>query len=144
MATATLIQATVEVVGKVKEGNFGPYCPVLFKLADGSEQWKSYKPSAPELGQLRKGQTYQMVKVGDELKLVDPAQTPTATPAAPSDPYRLSDELKRSIATYASEQIKAFKFIYNAVGNEFEGVSAEDQRTIATTIYLQTQRKFGL
>jgi hypothetical protein len=148
MATATLTTAICEVVGREKAGEYGPYHPVLFNLPDGSQKWKSFKPDAPELQWLRKGQSYQAVVIGDEFKLIEPppAQTPTRPhqPATPST--AIPDDQKQVIASYVLQQSKLFRFCWDEVGRQFEAeeLTEESHRTIATTLFIQVGRKFNL
>lgn len=149
MATATLIQATCETVGREKEGQYGPYRPVLFNLPNGEQKWKSYKPDAPELQWLRKGQTYQAVIVGDEFKLIEPtsAPPPATRPQQPATPSTaIPDDQKAAIAGYVLQQSKLFHFCWDQVGREFEAedLTEESHRTIATTLFIQVGRKFNL
>ncbi|MEP0911791.1 hypothetical protein NDI45_12795 [Leptolyngbya sp. GB1-A1] len=152
MATATLIEGTIEVIGREKNGQYGPYKPVLFKLADGSEIWKSYKPDAPELAQLRKGQTYQLVKVGDEIKLVAPGQstpqaqatTPPIAPAHQTDPYRMGDDQKRDVAAYVSQMGDLLAYCRNVAQQKLGDVEEETIRTSTASLFITAQRKFNL
>lgn len=62
------ITATIEVIGKLKEGDYGPYRPVLFldhAQTPGSEAAKIWKSlSEEETAPLRKGMKVQLVPAG--------------------------------------------------------------------------------
>lgn len=60
----------------------------------------------------------------------------------------MSNDTKREIADYLQENINLYFFAYKEIekkaNNENIDLTQEDKRTIATTMYLSTQRKFNL
>ncbi|MGB3496510.1 MAG: hypothetical protein WBA57_27530 [Elainellaceae cyanobacterium] len=145
MPTQTLINATLETIGRPKQSKFENkpnYRPLLFTLPDGSQRWKSYAVDAQELTWLTRGQTYQAVISGDDFNIVQPSG---AAPApAPAPGATIPADQKRAIATYIQEQSKLFGYCYQQAQAELPGLSEESHRAIAETLYIQAARKFQL
>ena len=95
------ITATIEVIGKLKEGDYGPYRPVLFldhAQAPGSEAAKIWKSlSEEEAEPLRKGMKVQLVPAGTgkngkekhSIVLLEEGAAPVS-PAPPRQPASTS------------------------------------------------------
>ncbi|TRU84802.1 MAG: hypothetical protein EWV76_03780 [Microcystis novacekii Mn_MB_F_20050700_S1] len=56
----------------------------------------------------------------------------------------LSSTQKREIATYIGDMADLFNFCLKTVDQRVENIDADDRRAIATTLYLSTQKQFGL
>jgi len=62
-------------------------------------------------------------------------------PAAPSQ--GIDPDTKRAIADYVTEQAKLFGFCLSQAST-IQGLQPDDIRPVATTLYLATQKRFGL
>lgn len=66
------INARVEVIGKVKQGEYGPYRSVLFidlsqpEGAETAKLWKSFNDNDETVAQLSKGSRVQLVPSGKD------------------------------------------------------------------------------
>ena len=73
-----------------------------------------------------------------DMKAPTVPTTPQPTPSQGIDP-----DTKRAIADYVTEQAKLFGFCLSQAAT-IQGIQAEDIRPVATTLYLATQKRFGL
>ena len=155
----TAIIATVELVTAPKEGQYGPYCSVLFKDESGEKIWKSFDPDSEELTYLAKGTKVQLVpagerngKVSHNIVLLESAQAGQSNrnddqpPQLPPSKSGMSPELKRQIAAYIDEQSDLLRFCWITAKVKLENIATDEEsfRTAASTLYLSAQRKFGL
>lgn len=148
------ITAKVEVIGKLKEGNYGPYRSVLFldqSQPEGTEEAKIWKSLTEEEAMpLTKGAMVQLVPAGQDKNGNDRhnivlMNSPTATaPASPVSPGLTADQ-KRAIATFGTDIIAAYKFLYERAKAELEplGASEETIRAAASSALIACQRKLG-
>ncbi len=112
----TPITARVEVIGKLKEGNYGPYRSCLFvdqSQPEGSEESKIWKSlTDEESAPLVKGAIVQLVPAGKDksgndkhnIVLLDSPTTPPP-PAAQTATPRLTNDQKRAIATFGGDMV---------------------------------------
>lgn len=146
MTVGTMISAVCEVIGRLKDGQYGPYHPVLFKGNDGLEFWKSYKPSDQELELISKGKTYSFVvlpgKSGKpDYKLIDaptaiaqPVATPTAAPI--STPSERDRKLAR-----VDELVNQYVYVYGKFSDR--GLPAEAVQAFTSGVMIQMNREFA-
>ena len=159
------ITAKVEVIGKLKESSFQPgqyYRSVLFidkSQPEGSEAAKIWKSlSDQECEGLAKGGAVQLVPAGTDkngkdkhniVLLGDSNQA--AIKSSPDDTPPVSEwspEQKRAIASYVENQADLLGFCLKVSREKFANPnsplvqSEESIRTLATTLYITTQRKF--
>jgi hypothetical protein len=148
---------TVEVIGKAKESSYEQgkfYYPTLFRLegsqGDDGKVWKNL--SDAEISQITRGDRIQLVETGKDksgkpkhnIVLLNSSPGPIASKQTVATEQGLSPEQKRAIATHITEQAKLFKFCFETVSQNIEGLSEDSQRAIATTLYIQTGKKFNL
>ena len=156
MPTATLAICTCETIGRPKESKYEgkpPYRPVLFKLADGTQKWKSYNEDAPELTWLKKGAQYQCTLTGDDFTIIEPTQdgppaatsAPQAAPTQPTGPT-LTDDQKRQIAAYICDLAPLYAYCYQQSKAQLEPHGAPDGaiQAGASSLFIAAQRKFNL
>ncbi len=154
------ITATVEFITKEKEGEFGPYRSVLFldenKSGEEAKIWKSFDPSAEELALLTKGARVQLVesgksksgKISHNIVLLERMAAPTIPTSPPPTTHQgvvLHPDQKRAIASFGSDIIAAYKFLYQQARKELEplGASEETIRAAASSALIACQRKLG-
>lgn len=120
LTAAQKIAAVVEVIGHERDGEFGPYRPVLFIRSDrpkGTEEskvWKSLKPD--DALQFRKGQEVNLIpterkgKATWDIELLEsPPAVPPAPPAVPPA-TGLDPATKRAIAADITELANLYAF----------------------------------
>ncbi len=156
----TPITAVVEVIGKPKESTFTPgqhYYPVLFLDAalqgDAAKIWKNLTDE--EVAQLRKGDRVQLVPIGqdkqgkDKHQIVklggEPVPLSQVTPQASPSDVGMTADLKRAIAGYVEDMGNLYSFCLD-VAQKKVGAScdAETVRCMASSLFIASQRKFGL
>ena len=163
------ITATVEVIGKLKDGNYGPYRSVLFLDqaqpvgSEASKIWKSL--SEAEAAPLSKGARVQLVPAGKDRSGKDKhnivlleGQTqavsastgqpqspipPTPAPVRPSKiPPTWTDEQKREMSAAICDHADVLRFCLEVVQHKFAGVAEpREYRAIATTLYIQMMKQ---
>ena len=159
------ITAKVEVIGKLKESSFQPgqyYRSVLFidkSQPEGSEAAKIWKSlSDLECEGLAKGGAVQLIPAGADKNGKDKHNivllgdsNPAAIKSSPDDTPPVSEwssEQKRAIASYVEGQADLLGFCLKVSREKFANLpsplvaSEESIRTLATTLYITTQRKF--
>lgn len=149
----TAITARVEVIGKLKNGQFGEYRPVLFidlSKPEGAEEAKIWKNlSVEECAPLHKGQSVQLVPVGQDqngnLKHNILLMESPAAPQASSADSQLSADRKREIAAYVTQMADLLKFCRDtAVAKLGSDVGEETIRATTSSLFISCQRKFHL
>jgi hypothetical protein len=143
MPTATLTTCTLEVIARPKPSRYEgkpDYRPCLFKLADGTEKWKSYNEGSAELTWLKQGQTYQAAIAADgELTLIQPtgqaAPAPVATPAVPQ---------AQAIGEYLDKMAALYAACYRRAATNLDGAPDAAIQAAASTVFISATRKFGL
>ena len=155
------ITAKVEVIGKLKESSFQPgqyYRSVLFidkSQPEGSEAAKIWKSlSNPECEGLAKGGAVQLVPAGTDKNGKDKHNivllgdsNPTSLKSSPDDTPPVGEwtpEQKRAITSYVENQANLLSFCLKISRENFSPLvqSEESIRTLATTLYITTQRRF--
>lgn len=156
----TPVTAIVEFITKEKAGEFGPYRSVLFldesKSGDDAKIWKSFDPDSEELALLTKGARVQLIesgktksgKLSHNIVLLDSPPAPTVAPVPtmpPANTASLTPEEKRAIATFGTDIIKAYAFLYGEAQRALEplGASEETIRAAASSALIACQRKLG-
>ena len=161
------ITATVEVIGKLKDGNYGPYRSVLFldqAQPAGSEVAKIWKSlSEAEAAPLSKGARVQLVPAGKDRSgkdkhnivllegqavstpVVQPQSPipPTPVPIRPSKiPPTWTDEQKREMSAAICDHADVLRFCLEVVQHKFAAVAEpREYRAIATTLYIQMMQQ---
>jgi hypothetical protein len=150
--SAQIVQATCKYpAGQPRQGKYGEYISALF--------------TAPECGDVRifgdpTDDLLKSIKRGQKVWLIDNNRGGYKLAAAPAidstsgdgdrltqaQSFEQSADRKGQILTYIQSHTRLFKTCYLRASEEMaEFVLDEDNlRCIATTIYIQTQRKFDL
>lgn len=169
LSAANKVPAVVAVVGQIKEGDYGPYRPVLLERRGwirGSEEakvWKSLKPE--ESGLLRKGQSVWLIPVvrkGIQTWDIEPIDDQVAAPvsAAPtkSAPHYegLSDDKKKAIASHIDDMSRVYAYCLRQARKalspapvpegqpEPESPTSEQIQACASSLFIAASRKFNL
>lgn len=145
------INARVEVIGKVKQGEYGPYRSVLFideSLPEGSEAgklWKSFNDDDQTVSQLSKGSRVQLVPAGKDKSGKDKhniliAQKSPMVESKPTESGWTLEE-KRAIASKVNQNADLLAYCLQTARAKFgDLVGAEDIRALAITLFLQADR----
>lgn len=146
----TPIFCKVEVIGKIKEGNYGPYRPVLFvdlTKPDGSESGKIWKSlTEEEAAPLEKGFLVQLVPAGqdkagnDKHNIVIVKDPPAALPTMPMPSSDKSGNLwtnnqKRQMAGRAQQYLGFMEFCLKQTRQKFPDLSEEAIAVLACKLF---------
>jgi hypothetical protein len=153
----TTINAVVEHVTDLKEGQYGVYKSVLFVTPQGESIWKSFSPDSPEMNILAKGTQVRLIPNGSTksgkprhvIELVDSSLPPNAAGgqvAQEKQGSSLSDDQKRAIAAYIAEQTQIYRFCYGEAVRALQGMGAQEGvfQSCAYSLFSAAQRKFDL
>jgi hypothetical protein len=148
----TPITAKVEVIGKVKQGNYGDYHSVLFadqSKPEGSEEgkiWKNFDAEDETLKLLRKGAIVQLVPAGKDkngkekhsIVLMGAPQTQTEPDPTEQQPV-ITSAVKRALAQDVETSAKFYRYCYETAQQQMKGLvdDPSELRAIATTLFLQ-------
>lgn len=151
------ITAKVEVIGKLKTGNYGKYRSVLFldqSQPQGSEAAKIWKSlSEEEAKDLTQGAIVQLVPAGKDRNGKDKhnilridanpshaAQQAIHRPECISATW--SDEQKLALSAQICDHADLLRFCLEVAHKKFAGLADQrDFRALATTLYLQILRQ---
>ncbi len=144
------ITATVEAVSKEKEGDFGPYRSVLFRLESGEEFWKSYAIVSKELGYLVKGFSVCLEMDGEKHgkphykiatsapAVVKPAPKTPASPRTQTAPIAHGNPHNVTLVQKADDLARFYRYCHDLAMREMSGeVPAEGAIPIALAIFQQ-------
>lgn len=151
------ITAKVEVIGKLKTGNYGKYRSVLFldqSQPQGSESAKIWKSlSEEEVKDLAQGAIVQLVPAGKDrngkdkhnILRIDTNSSP-ATKRVIHRPSNIgstwSDEQKLALSAQICDHADLLRFCLEVAHEKFAGFADQrDFRALATTLYLQVLRQ---
>jgi hypothetical protein len=56
----------------------------------------------------------------------------------------MNNETKKQVASYVTEMANLFNFCLKQIDISVENITLEDQRAIATTMFISCQKKYGL
>ena len=149
------ILATVAAIGKVKEGDYGPYQSILFEapqLPDG-KVWRSMNPE--QAAAFTRGQQAYLVpttnKAGKpswdiELLGDTPPQPPPQPAAAATGGPTIPDDRKRAIASYISDLAPLYGYCYQQAHSQLEphGASQDAVQAAASALFDSAVRRFSL
>ena len=81
-----------------------------------------------------------------KINLVDnPSPAPIAPKTDNKPTYQgMDNETKKQVASYVTEMTRLFDFCLKQVDMTVENITPNDRRAIATTMFLATQKKYGL
>lgn len=159
------IAAKIEVIGRPRESSYEAgkfYYPTLFidlSQPEGSEAAKIWKNlTEDEVSQIQKGDRVQLISVGKDksgkdkhnivlLSQSSPSAVKSSADNTPSASEWTPDQ-KRAIASFVEDQADLLGFCLKVSREKFANpqnplVETEDSiRTLATSLYITTQRKF--
>lgn len=154
---ASKIEAHVEHITTLKQGQWGEYRSVLFLRSDrdGDEAkvWRSFKPH--EVNQFHKGQAVNLIPTHRDgrqtwdIELVDTPQhsdissPPKHTQPQPDKPV-LTDEQKVAIAAYVDQMADLYVYCFSTANTKLDGAAEETVRAAASSLFISAQRKFHL
>lgn len=160
------IAAKIEVIGRPRESSYEAgkfYYPTLFidlSQPEGSEAAKIWKNlTEDEVSQIQKGDRVQLISVGKDKSGKDKHNIVLLGDSSPSAVKSSADETppvscewtpdqKRAIASYVEDQADLLGFCLKVSREKFANphnplVETEESiRTLATSLYITTQRKF--
>jgi hypothetical protein len=155
------VEAVIEFVTDLKEGQYGVYKSVLFKTSDGEKIWKSFPLDSEELSILSKGARVRLIPNGSTrsgkpshvIELVDggAAKLDTVSNGQNSEHLGkptdgLTDDQKRQIAAYIEQMGTLYRFAYGQAAQHLKGMTDEPDtlRSCAATLFIAAQRRFNL
>ncbi|AFY71463.1 hypothetical protein Pse7367_3218 [Thalassoporum mexicanum PCC 7367] len=150
--SAQIVQATCKYpTGQPRQGKYGEYISALFNAPEFGDVRIFGNPDDDLLKSIKKGQKVWLVdnnRGGYKLAAapaMDSSNGNGDRSAQPQSPEQ-SENRKGQILAYIQSHTRLFKTCYLRASEEMaEFVMDEDNlRCIATTIYIQTQRKFDL
>jgi hypothetical protein len=159
------IAAKIEVIGRPRESSYEAgkfYYPTLFidlSQPEGAEAAKIWKNlSEDEVSQIQKGDRVQLISVGKDKSGKDKHNivlvndnSPAAVKSSADDTPPASEwtpDQKRAIASFVEDQADLLGFCLKVSREKFANpqnplVETEESiRTLATSLYITTQRKF--
>jgi hypothetical protein len=147
------ITATVEAISKEKEGDFGPYRSVLFRLESGEEFWKSYAIVSKELTYLVKGFPVCLEMDGEKNGkphykiatsapgVIKPAPKTSAPPRTQTSPQNYGNSHRPESVTLvqrADDLARFYRYCHDLAMREMCGeVPADGAIPIALAIFQQ-------
>ncbi len=132
--------------GKVFQSDWGERQNIVVEMDDGSEEKLYFAAGRQPHASLKRGQSVAILFEGGKRRLL--VNDKPDTPTQPSQPqYQgLTPDTKRAIANYVQDQADLLGFCLKTASEKFsEQVETEESlRTLATTLFIATQRHFGL
>lgn len=139
LLTATLTKPARQVTTK-----YGDRTVADVRLPDGTETALWRPANDQTLANLHQGQAVTVAKDSKgKVNLIDSAPTDSTVATIPIQTTGLDPDTKRAIADYVTEQAKLFGFCLSQAST-IQGITQEDIRPVATTLYLSTQKRFNL
>ena len=132
--------------GKVFQSDWGERQNIVVEMDDGSEEKLYFAAGRQPHASLKRGQSVAILFEGGKRRLVvsDKPNTPTEPPQPAYQ--KLTPDQKRAIANYIQDQAKLMRFCLETARENFSDQieTEESLRTLATTLFIATQRHFGL
>ncbi len=134
--------------GKVFQSDWGERQNIVVEMDDGSTEKLYFAAGRQPHASLKRGQSVAVLFEGGKRRLVvsDKPDTPTQ-PSQPQPQYQgLTPDTKRAIANYIQDQAKLMRYCLETARENFSDQieTEESLRTLATTLFIATQRHFGL
>ncbi len=132
--------------GKVFQSDWGERQNIVVEMDDGSEEKLYFAAGRQPHASLKRGQSVAILFEGGKRRLLvnDKPDIPTEPPQPAYQ--ELTPDTKRAIANYVQDQADLLGFCLKMAsekfGNQIE--TEESLRTLATTLFIATQRHFGL
>ncbi len=132
--------------GKVFVSDWGERQNIVVEMDDGSTEKLYFAAGRQPHASLKRGQQVQVLYENGKRRLLvnDKPDTPTEPPQPAYQ--ELTPDQKRAIANYVQDQADLLGFCLKTASEKFsEQVETEESlRTLATTLFIATQRHFGL
>ena len=118
---------------------------IVLSMDDGSEERLYFAAGRTPHSTLTKGSTVQLIYSEREGKTTRQLAIPQSAPSPTPQPD-LSPEQKKMIASYVESQADLLAFCLDTANKKFtDKVQTEESiRTLAITLYINTQRQFNL
>jgi hypothetical protein len=100
-------------------------------------------PNSPITLTLDSKGKYNLVENPSIAGLGQPSPLPQQ-PTTKKEDSTLSPTQKREIATYIGDMADLFNFCLKTVDQRVENIDADDRRAIATTLFIQATKQFGI
>ena len=131
---------------KVFQSDWGERQNIVVEMDDGSTEKLYFEKGRQPHASLKRGQSVAILFEGGKRRLVvsDKPNTPTEPPQPAYQ--KLTPDQKRAIANYIQDQAKLMRFCLETARENFSDQieTEESLRTLATTLFIATQRHFGL
>ncbi len=132
--------------GKVFQSDWGERQNIVVEMDDGTEERLYFEKGRQPHASLKRGQQVQLLFENGKRRLV--VSDKPDTPAEPPQPayQELTPDQKRAIANYIQDQAKLMRYCLETARENFSDQieTEESLRTLATTLFIATQRHFGL
>ncbi len=133
---------------KVFQSDWGERQNIVVEMDDGTEEKLYFAAGRQPHASLKRGEPVQVLYEGGKRRLLvnDKPDTPIQQPQPQPQYQGLTPDQKRAIANYIQDQAKLMRYCLETARENFsEQVETEESiRTLATTLFIATQRHFGL
>ena len=134
--------------GKVFQFDWGERQNIVVEMDDGTEEKLYFEKGRQPHASLKRGESVKILFENGKRRLVvsDQQNPPTQQPQPQHQYQGLTPGTKRAIANYIQDQAKLMRYCLETARENFsEQVETEESlRTLATTLFIATQRHFGL
>ena len=134
--------------GKVFQSDWGERQNIVVEMDDGTEEKLYFAAGRQPHASLKRGQQVQILfENGKRRLVVSDKPNPPNGPSQPQPQYQgLTPDTKRAIANYVCDQADLLGFCLKTAKEKFsDQVETEESiRTLATTLFIATSRRFGL
>ncbi len=132
--------------GKVFQSDWGERQNIVVEMDDGSEEKLYFAAGRQPHASLKRGQSVAILFEGGKRRLVVNDKPANQQPEPQPQYQELTPDQKRAIAAYVCDVADLLGFCLKTAsekfGNQIE--TEESLRTLATTLFIATQRHFGL
>ena len=132
--------------GKVFQSDWGERQNIVVEMDDGTEEKLYFAAGRQPHASLKRGQQVQVLFENGKRRLVVSDKPDTTCPEPQPQYQGLTPDTKRAIANYIQDQAKLMRFCLETARENFSDQieTEESLRTLATTLFIATQRHFGL
>ena len=132
--------------GKVFVSDWGERQNIVVEMDDGSTEKLYFAAGRQPHASLKRGESVRILYENGKRRLVVSDKPDTTCPEPQPQYQGLTPDTKRAIANYVQDQADLLGFCLKMAsekfGNQIE--TEESLRTLATTLFIATQRHFGL
>ncbi len=133
---------------KVFQSDWGERQNIVVEMDDGSEEKLYFEKGRQPHASLKRGEPVTILYENGKRRLVvnDKQNPPTQQPQPQPQYQGLTPDTKRAYANYVQDQAKLMRYCLETARENFsDQVETEESiRTLATTLFIATQRHFGL